>query len=543
MNVYYILETIDQKAFILREDKQMKKFLMFVFVTAVVLTVCGKEAKYVFLFIGDGMATPQRMIADEFSRKAGHGKLALNTLHFHATTRTCSANSLVTDSAASATAIACGTKTNNGMVGVDPEGNRLQSVAEVAREKGKKVGIITSVTLNHATPAGFYGHRRSRSEGYALGLDLIASKFDFFGGGGLSKYNEKQPDIYALAKASGYTVAVGKAELDALKPGQRAIALADKLDKAMPYAIDGQENMPTLDEITAKAVSLLDNPKGFFIMVEGGAIDWAGHSNDPATNLREVLAFDKAVQVALAFYEKHPDETLIITTGDHETGGMSMGFAGSGYAIYMERLVNQKCSVPKFADLVKQAKKANPKLTFEDVKPMLTVKFGFQFIPADRKFLTEGEVNFVRSVLKKTPKITLAELKKRLTDRQGVVFGGKARISDAELQFLADAVKADGKRSAADLLKQMHEKFGFEILADDPMRITEKELQTLAEAFAEDKLANAARIIISNKAGIGWTSGSHTALPTLTTASGVHAELFTGFIDNSDIALKLKTIL
>ena len=152
-------------------------------------------------------------------------------------------------------------------------------------------------------------------------------------------------------------------------------------------------------------------------------------------------------------------------------------------------------------------------------------------------------MNFVRSVLKKTPKITLAELKKRLTDRQGVVFGGKARISDAELQFLADAVKADGKRSAADLLKQMHEKFGFEILADDPMRITEKELQTLAEAFAEDKLANAARIIISNKAGIGWTSGSHTALPTLTTASGVHAELFTGFIDNSDIALKLKTIL
>ena len=163
----------------------MKKFLLFVLVAAVTLTVCGKEAKYVFLFIGDGMSTPQRMIADEFSRKAGHGNLALNTLHFHATTRTCSANSLVTDSAASATAIACGAKTNNGMVGVDPEGNRLQSVAEVARDHGKKIGIITSVTLNHATPSGFYGHRRSRSEGYALGLDLIASKFDFFGGGGL----------------------------------------------------------------------------------------------------------------------------------------------------------------------------------------------------------------------------------------------------------------------------------------------------------------------------------------------------------------------
>lgn len=533
----------------------MKKYFLFVLFAAVALTVCGKEAKYVFLFIGDGMATPQRMIAEEFSRKAGHGKLALNTLHFHATTRTCSANSLVTDSAASATAIACGAKTNNGMVGVDPEGNRLQSVAEFARDRGRKVGIITSVTLNHATPAGFYGHRRSRSEGYALGLDLIASNFDFFGGGGLSRYKEREPDIYTLAKKAGYTVTVGKKELDALKPGEKAIALADKLDKAMPYAIDGQENMPTLDEITAKAVSLLDNPKGFFIMVEGGAIDWAGHSNDAATNLREVLAFDKAVKVALAFYEKHPDETLIITTGDHETGGMTMGFAGSGYAMFMERLVNQKCSVPKFADLVTQAKKDKPDLTFEGIKPLLTEKFGFRFIPAGRKFLTEGEVNYVRSVLKKTPQITLDELKKRMTERQGVVFGDKARISDAELQFLVDAVKADGqqvlvdavkadgKRSAADLLKQMHEKFGFEILADEPMRITEKEEQTLAEAFKENKLAGAARIILSGKAGIGWTSGSHTALPTLTTASGVHAELFTGFIDNSDIALKLKTIL
>lgn len=521
----------------------MKKLLLFVLAASVALTVFGKEAKYIFLFIGDGMATPQRMIADEFSRKAGHGKLALNTLPCHATTRTCSANSLVTDSAASATAIACGAKTNNGMIGVDPQGNRLHSVAELARDRGKKVGIITSVTLNHATPAGFYGHRRSRSEGYALGLDLVASKFDFFGGGGLSKYNKKKPDIYTLAKEAGYTVAVGKTELDALKPGRKAIALADKPDKAMPYAIDGQENMPTLDEITAKAISLLDGPNGFFLMVEGGAIDWAGHANDAATNLREVLAFDKAVKVALAFYEKHPDETLIVTTGDHETGGMTMGFAGTGYAMFMERLVNQKCSAANFTELVKQAKKSKRGLTFEDVKPLLTVKFGFQFVRADRKFLTESEVNSVRAALKKTPRITLAELKKHLTDRQGVVFGKKARISDAELQSLADAAKADDKRSAADLLKLMHDRFGFEVLADDPMRITEKEEQALSDAFKEGKLANAARIIISNKAGIGWTSGSHTALPTLTTATGVRAELFSGFIDNTDIAKKLKSLL
>ena len=524
-------------------EGMMKRFLMFVLFAAVALTVCGKEAKYVILLIGDGMSTPQRMIADEFSRKAGHGDLAINTLPVHATTRTCSANSLVTDSAASATAIACGVKTDNGMLGVDPRGARLESVAEVARDRGKKVGIVTSVTLNHATPGGFYGHRRSRSESYALGLDLVASKFDFFGGGGIAKYNEKQPDIYTLAGKSGYAVAVGKSAMDALRPGQKAIVLAKSLDQAMPYAIDGQENMPTLDEITAKAIAMLDGPQGFFLMVEGGAIDWAGHSNDAATNLREMLAFDKAAKVALAFYAKHPDETLIVTTGDHETGGMSMGFAGSGYAMYMERLVNQKCSAAKFAEAVKKAQKANPGLAFEDVKPMLAERFGFRFVPDGRKFITAGEVNCVRAMLRKKPDASFSAVKQQLEKKQGVVFGDKARIGDAELRFLVDAVKADGKASAADLQQRMQEKFGFEILPDDPMRITETEDRQLRAAFKSGKLADAARVIISGKAGIGWTSGSHTALPTLTTSIGVHSEKFSGFLDNTDIAKKLKSIL
>ena len=434
----------------------MMKKLLFVLVAAVALTVCGKEAKYVFLFIGDGMATPQRMIAEEFSRKAGHGKLALNSLHYHATTRTCSANSLVTDSAASATALACGAKTNNGMVGIDPHGNRLKSVAEVARDHGKKVGIITSVTLNHATPAGFYGHRRSRSEGYALGLDLIASKFDFFGGGGLSKYNEKKPDIYTLAKEAGYTVAVGKAELDALKPGQRAIALADKLDKAMPYAIDGQENMPTLDEITAKAVSLLDGPQGFFIMVEGGAIDWAGHSNDAASNLRDTLELDEAVKVALAFQKSNPD-TLIIVTGDHETGGMSLGCASTGYAFYAERLAAQTCSADMFAEKAKALKDAGA--SFEEAKRLITECFGF-------------------------------------------MFGG------------------DG---------------------NDPMTLSADEVASLERHFAKGDIADKAKRLMSERAGVGWTSGSHTGLPALTTSIGPGSERFTGMMDNTDISKTIKS--
>ncbi len=441
----------------------MKKTFILLVLLAVTLTLAGKEPKYIFLFIGDGMATPQRMIADEFSQKAGKGKLALNTLPYHATTRTCSANSLVTDSAAAATAIACGTKTNNGMLGVDPKLNRLTSLAEAARDKGRKVGIISSVTLNHATPSGFYGHRKSRSMAYELGLDLIASNFDFFGGGGISKFNqgpEGSKDILTLAKEAGYTVTTGKEAMKSLKPGKKVIALANSRRSAMPFDMDRGANIPSLAEITAKGIEMLaDSPKGFFMMVEGGAIDWAGHSNEAAANLFDVLALDAAVKEALKFYEKHPNETLIIVTGDHETGGMTMGFAGSGYAMYMERLALQKHSSVKFTQILKEAKKAKPGMTFEDAKPLLA------------------------------------------------------------------------------------ENYGFEFTGDSPMRINDKELKLLEEAFANDKLPQTAKTVMSGKAGIGWTSGSHTALPVLTSSIGAGAEKFTGFIENTDIANKIKDLL
>ena len=118
--------------------------------------------KYVFVFIGDGMSVPQRMVAEEYSQKLGKGKLILNHLSTHATTRTCSATSLVTDSAASGTAIACGVKTYNGAIGVDADKNKVESMAEAAKKAGRKVGIVTTVTLSHATPSAFYAHRQSR---------------------------------------------------------------------------------------------------------------------------------------------------------------------------------------------------------------------------------------------------------------------------------------------------------------------------------------------------------------------------------------------
>lgn len=461
----------------------MKAVLSLVVVLSSV-ALSAAEPKCVFLFIGDGMSTPQRMTADEFARKTGRPELVMNRLPHQATTRTCSASSLVTDSAAAATAIACGEKTYNGAIGVNAGTNRVFSSAVVAKATGRKVGIVTTVTINHATPAGFYGHRKSRGEGYGLGLDLLASGFDYFAGGGLDRHNDtKSPeyrgDIYTLAKEAGYNlIRKDLAAFRALKPGAEKVWYVAS-SESMPFAIDADSwaDVPTLAELTAKGIELLENDKGFFLMVEGGKVDWAGHSNDAATNLREVLALDDAVRVAVEYQKTHPD-TLIVTTGDHETGGMSMGFAGTGYAFYMDRLANQKCSSSRIGDFVKERHPS----AFDELKPFLAENFGFDF---------------------------------------------------------------DG------------------CAKENPMALTKEELKELEKAFAHDlemakkgkkddeaydakkisRLPTAVKSVFSHKCGIGWSSGAHTALPVLTTASGPGAERFTGFLDNTDISKILKDLL
>ena len=442
-----------------------KRFFVF-FLMFFTLALFAEGPKYVILFIGDGLSTPQRMLAEEFALKTGHGVLTINHLPNHATTRTVSANALVTDSAAAGTAIACGEKTNNGRIGMGPNLEKLESVAEVARGLGRKVGIVTSVTMNHATPASFYGHRPSRGQSYDLGLDMIASNFDFFGGGGVSKRDDKKAeaykgDIYELAKQAGYTVIdCDQAAIRALKPGDGKKVMAFGAAGALPYAIDMPAGDLTLADYTRKALEMLDGPKGFFLMVEGGSIDWAGHANEAATNLREVLGLDSAVRVAVDFAKQHPDETLIVVTGDHETGGMTMGFAGAGYSLHLELLANQKCSTGRFGEILKAAKKENPGFGFEDAKKLLSENFGFVF--------------------------------------------------------------DDGK---------------------SPLFVKPAELDELKTAFDAGKLPNAARRLASIKAGVGWTSGSHTALPVLTTSCGKGADRFTGLIENVEISRRLKALL
>lgn len=447
--------------------------------------------KYVFLFIGDGMSTPQRMVADEFARKIGYGPLLMNELPYQSNTRTYSADSLVTDSAASATAIACGEKAENGALGMAPGGVRLESVAEFAKKQGMRVGIMTTVTITHATPAGFYAHRRSRSEVYRIGLDLVNSGFDYFAGGGMSGEENNRNDgdyrgnIFDLAREAGYNVITDVGMFNALRPGCGKVWNIFT-NGSYDFAVDKIPGQPPLAEMVRKAIELLDGPQGFFIMAEGGKVDYCAHANDAATTLREVIALDNAVKVAADFLEKHPDETLVITTGDHETGGMAMGFAGTGYNLYVELLARQKVSCERFSGLIAKMIKDNPKIVFADVRGLLEESFGFVFEP--RPNMTREDELMLLS------KEEIARLKKAFRE---------------DVRFVMD-----GER---------------ETTAHDVQR--------------RKTFAATARRIMSNHAGVGWSSGAHTALPTMTTAKGAGAERFIGFLENYDIARRIKELI
>lgn len=438
-----------------------------------------KPVKYVFLFIGDGMSVPQRSMAEDFSTRIGRGKLSINTMPHQAITTTRSANALVTDSAASGTAIACGEKTLNGTLGMDAEHKRnLESIAAVAKKAGRKVGIITTVTLNHATPGAFYAHNPSRGNYYQIALDMINSDFDYFGGGGLNDYDKKDDkkycgNIYDLARAKGYTVALGPDAAKALPAGTRK-AISTGARHTLPYTIDRTEKDLPLAFFVQQAIDVLDNEKGFFIMAEGGMIDYGGHANDAAATLLEMLDFDDAVKVALKFAEKHPQETLIAVTGDHETGGLTLGFAGTGYKSRIEDLLLQKCSRGVLNDKFKALGKAKETVTFEDAQAVITENFS-------------------------------------------MIFPNDTKRSDKDI-VLTDT---EAKRLKAAFDRQFPE----------------------GKFKSNNALTGEVVSTFNKRCSLSWAHGSHSALPVLTTATGVNSWIFTGFIDNTDVAKRLKLVV
>lgn len=299
---------------------------------------------------------------------------------------TYSATDGVTDSAASGTALATGVKTRNGCIGVMKDKTTpLKSIAVRAREAGCKVGVASSVAINHATPAAFYAHNENRKNYNAIGHDLVTAGFDFYAGADFwSVTPQDSIGLYNLAYNNGYTITRGYKEFQKKARTSDKMILfqrnaVSKIDsRTIPYAIDRQKTDLTLSEITRAGINILtkDPEKGFFFIIEGGSIDWACHSNDAATVIHEVQDLDKAIGVAYEFYQQHPDETLIVVTADHETGGLGLG-TGS-YELNLGVLSNQKISEREFSKVLNHLrKKNNGNVSWDIVKKSLCENFGF----------------------------------------------------------------------------------------------------------------------------------------------------------------------
>lgn len=459
----------------------MKKFnLLF----ALLLLSCNwsfaQQAKYVFYFIGDGMGVNQvqgtELFQGELKGEIGISPLCFTQFPVSTVATTFSATNGVTDSAAAGTALATGNKTKNGAIGVlkDLE-TPVNSVAVWAKNSGRRVGIATSVSVDHATPAAFYAHEAGRSSYYNIGADLYRAGFDFYAGSDFmepeNKKDKNAKNLYKMAGEYGYCIARGyneytkksdKADKMILFQSKEA---SEKDRSAIPYAIDRTEKDLSLENITRSAIDFLskDLSKGFFLMVEGGKIDWACHSNDAATAFREVQDFDNAIKIAYEFYKQHPDETLIVVTADHETGGIVLGTGQ--YKLNLKALESQEMSESGFTKVLNaMRKKYRNNVPWEAVKESLEENFGFW----DEIKLTGKQEERLLSVYEKTLK------------------GQKAKMEKSE--------------------------------------------------YAQDEaLAAEAKRIISETALIGWTSGGHSAGYVPVFAIGAGAGNFSGRLDNTQI--------
>ena len=441
------------------------------------------KAKYVFYFIGDGMGVNQ-VNGTETYLAAMEGRIGTSPLCFAqfphvGLVTTFSGTNGVTDSAAGGTALATGHKTKNGTIGMETDlSTKVKSIAEKAKAEGKAVGIATSVSVDHATPASFYAHVKDRGMYYQIGKDLIAANFDFYAGSDFlqPKDGNSGKDLYAQCQEAGYAIARGYADYrKKARKAEKMLLLqpeaASKQDNtAIPYAIDRGSNDLTLQDITRAAIHFLSQKEnGFFLMVEGGKIDWACHSNDAATLFREVIDMDEAVQVAYEFYEQHPDETLIIITADHETGGIVLGTGE--YELHTDLLKYQRQSAEAFSRmLAMQHQKEGKGFTWDFVRGQLEENFGFW------KHID-------------------------LNDKE------TAELEQAYKDF-CEGVAKDNKTLYA----------------------------------SENIIAATARKIMARKAMVGWVSDGHSNGYVPVFAIGTGAENFDGRIDNTDIPKKIAQI-
>lgn len=352
---------------------------------AITATAWAKAPNYIFFFIGDGMGIAQVTNAQLYNaRVLGNSTPLLSTTFPVASMATThSASSDVTDSAAAGTALSTGHKTVNGMLGVTPDSVAVTSVAKKLFDAGYGVGIVTSVAIDDATPGAFYAHVPSRSQYYDIGRQLAECGYQFAAGASLRGAFDKQgnpTDLMKYFDEANVSVSYGLDSIDTT--AQRLLVLSPfhkEKQNEIGFTIDSIAGALTLPALTRAGLDQLKrtSPDRFFMMVEGGNIDHAGHGNDGGTILREVINFNQALQEVYDFYLAHPDETLIVVTADHETGGMSVGCRETGYSVRLENAAGQKISKEEFSNLCRAMLRSRRIYTWDDMQEILRDELGF----------------------------------------------------------------------------------------------------------------------------------------------------------------------
>ena len=491
---------------------------------------CASQPKYVFFFLGDGMANSQIQATEAYLTTLNGGsateatdlrkrnnRLNMSKLPIIGMQTTYDAHALMTDSASSATAFACGLKTESGVIGMDDtKTTNYKSIAQLAHESGRRVGIISSVSLDHATPAAYYASVSSRGYMNNIATQLAETGYEFFGGGGLAKptadlsgSGDTDTDVWGLLSTNGYTVLNDRESILALKdtPRNKVVCINPWLQDAaaMPYEIDRPSTNLSLAEMTEVAITNLyaaradkdpENPNaprrsgkqdGFFIMVEGGKIDWACHANDAKAAIGDMIDFDDAVGVALKFAWEHPSETLIVVTGDHETGGLSVGHATTGYKAYYDQLLSQTNS--------------------------------FQYFGANQ--WVEHKAEYAGSVCPAVDSPNNLATNDEMVGLMNEVFGLKwAELNAYQQEKLEDAYDKSLCGSNGN--------------SDDENKLLYGGYEPIVVTITHT---------LNERASIGWTSYSHTGVPVPVFAEGRKAERFAGFYDNTDIAKKLARVM
>jgi alkaline phosphatase len=439
------------------------------------------DARNVILLIGDGMGPSTIGLAKDYARIVEGRELWIEKAISGgnmALVQAPALGTLVTDSAAAATAIATGARVSNGVVSLGPDGERLTTILELAEKKSRATGLVTTTSLTHATPAAFAAHVSKRSAENEIAVQMLASGVEVLLGGGLrhwmpkgktasdiagfsSKSKRKDNiDLVGNAREKGYHVVTSGLELEAVQETEKLFGIFS--NSHMPYALDRRPDdaatAPSLVEMTTAALGVLaKNENGFFLMVEGGRIDHASHANDVAAMLAEMMEFDEAVGVAMTFADEHPGTTVFITA-DHVTGGPCLSTRYSDEA--------KKTIYPKESDLRK---------------------------------IAEQDASFKHILTRLSKDPTPGRLKKLVAEHAAVNLSDR----DAALILKGEPI------SPFHVLKPRYRKFGYPSLSLG---------RVLGLGY-----------------GITWASSKHFSEPVLLVGYGASSSLVHGYIENTEI--------